>query len=203
MDNLPETLDQAGRVNKWAAASYLGKTYLFEKKYTEAKAIFDQVIANGKTTNGKKYGLVAKYAEIFNAENDNHEESIFAVQTSMNTGSTNNSNAWDDLNYPYNTGANGPGNCCGFFQPSFSLANSFRTDANGLPLLDGSYNTGSNQLVNDYGVESNAAFTPDKGNLDPRIDHSIGRRGIPYLDWIDHPGKRLDSFSTICWSILS
>jgi hypothetical protein len=49
---------------------------LFEKKYTEAKAIFDQVIANGKTTNGKKYGLVAKYAEIFNAENDNHEESI-------------------------------------------------------------------------------------------------------------------------------
>ncbi|MGX7686209.1 RagB/SusD family nutrient uptake outer membrane protein [Flectobacillus sp. BAB-3569] len=189
MDNLPETLDQAGRVNKWAAASYLGKTYLFEKKYTEAKAIFDQVIANGKTTNGKKYGLVAKYAEIFNAENDNHEESIFAVQTSMNTGSTNNSNAWDDLNYPYNTGANGPGNCCGFFQPSFSLANSFRTDANGLPLLDGSYNTGSNQLVNDYGVESNAAFTPDKGNLDPRIDHSIGRRGIPYLDWIDHPGK--------------
>ena len=148
MDNLPETLDQAGRVNKWAAAAYLGKTYLFEKKYTEAKAIFDQVIASGKTTNGKKYALVAKYADIFNAENDNNEESIFAVQTSMNTGSTNNSNAWDDLNYPYNTGADGPGNCCGFFQPSFSLANSFRTDANGLPLLDGSFNTGSNQLVN-------------------------------------------------------
>ncbi len=189
MDNLPETLDQAGRVNKWAAAAYLGKTYLFEKKYTEAKAIFDQVIASGKTTNGKKYALVAKYADIFNAENDNNEESIFAVQTSMNTGSTNNSNAWDDLNYPYNTGADGPGNCCGFFQPSFSLANSFRTDANGLPLIDGSYNTGSNQLVNDYGIESNAAFTPDKGNLDPRIDHSIGRRGIPYLDWKDHPGK--------------
>ena len=34
--------------------------------------------------------------------NDN-EESIFAVQTSMNTGSTNNANWFDDPNYPYNT----------------------------------------------------------------------------------------------------
>ena len=25
--------------------------------------------------------------------------------------------------------------------------------------------------------------------LDPRIDWTVGRRGIPYLDWGDHPGK--------------
>ena len=25
--------------------------------------------------------------------------------------------------------------------------------------------------------------------MDPRLDHSIGRRGIPYLDWQDFPGK--------------
>ena len=137
----------------------------------------------------KKYGLVPQFAQIFNAANDNHEESVFAVQTSMNTGSTNNSNWFDDLNYPYNTGPNGPGNCCGFYQPSFSMANSFRTDAKGLPLLDESYNTGANQLKHDYGVESSAPFTPDAGPVDPRLDHSIGRRGIPYLDWIDHPGK--------------
>ncbi|MBX2817236.1 MAG: RagB/SusD family nutrient uptake outer membrane protein, partial [Saprospiraceae bacterium] len=93
-----------------------------------------------------------------------------------------------DLNYPYNTGADGPGNCCGFNQPSFELANSFRT-ASGLPLLDGSYNDDANALVHDYGIEASDAFTPDAGELDPRIDHSIGRRGIPYLDWIAHPGK--------------
>lgn len=188
-DNLPETQSAAGRVNKWAAASYLGKTYLFEKKFTEAKAIFDLVIANGKTTNGKKYNLVPKYAQIYNAENDNNEESIFATQTSMNTGNTNNANAYDDLNYPYNTGADGPGNCCGFFQPSFELVNSFRTDEKGLPLLDGSYNSASKLVKTDYGVESSDAFTPDAGNLDPRLDHSVGRRGIPYLDWKNHPGK--------------
>ena len=188
-DNLPETQDAAGRVNKWAAASYLAKTYLFQKKFNEAKTIFDLVIANGKTTNGKKYNLVPKYAQIFNAENDNHEESIFATQTSMNTGSTNNSNGYDDLNYPYNTGSDGPGNCCGFFQPSFELVNSFRTDAKGLPILDGSYNEAGKLVKTDYGVESSSPYTPDAGNLDPRLDHSVGRRGIPYLDWISHPGK--------------
>ncbi|HNR07071.1 MAG TPA: RagB/SusD family nutrient uptake outer membrane protein [Saprospiraceae bacterium] len=188
-DNLPETHSQAGRANKWAAGSYLGKAYLFQKKWNDAKAIFDAVIANGKTTNGKKYGLVANYAQIFNAANDNHEESVFAVQSSNNSGSVNNSNHFDVLNYPYNTGTDGPGNCCGFFQPSFELANSFRTDANGLPLLDGSYNSAANALKHDYNIESSAPFTPDAGNLDPRLDHSVGRRSIPYLDWIAHPGK--------------
>jgi hypothetical protein len=66
--------------------------------------------------------------------------------------------------------------------------NSFRTDANGLPLLDGSYNTGANQVKSDQGVASVGAFTPDAGVLDPRLDWSVGRRGIPFLDWQDHPG---------------
>ena len=85
MDNLPETWADAGRVNKWAAASYLGKAYLYQKKYAQAQSTFADVIANGVTSNGKKYGLVPQFAEIFNAENDNHEESIFAIQTSNNT----------------------------------------------------------------------------------------------------------------------
>lgn len=162
---------------------------MYQKKYADAKALFDLVIANGKTTNGKKYALVSNYAQIFNASNDNHEESVFSVQSAANTGSTNNSNWFDDLNYPYNTGPSGPGNCCGFFQPTFEMGNSFRTTAQGLPLLDGSYNSTANALKTDYGLESKTPFTPDAGNLDPRIDHSVGRRGLPYLDWQDHPGK--------------
>ncbi len=193
-DNLPETSSSAGRANKWAAGAYLGKAYLFQAKYADAKAIFTTVIANGKTTNGKKYGLVSKFAEIFNAENDNNEEAVFAVQSAMNTGSVNNANGFDDLNYPYNTGSDGPGNCCGFFQPSFSMANAYRVSADGLPLLseqaDGTpdYNLAANSVKNDYGVSSSAAFTEDADPLDPRIDHTIGRRGIQYLDWIEHPG---------------
>jgi starch-binding outer membrane protein, SusD/RagB family len=186
--SLPDVQGAAGRANKWAAGSYLGKIYLYQKKFAEAKTVFDAVIANGKTANGKKYGLVAKYAQIFNAANDNHEESVFSLQGAASTGSASNANGYDDLNYPYNTGSSGPGNCCGFFQPSIDMANSFRTDVNGLPLLDGSYNSAANAVKNDQGLLSDKPFVPDAGNLDPRIDHSMGRRGIPYLDWQDHPG---------------
>jgi hypothetical protein len=31
-------------------------------------------------------------------------------------------------------------------------------------------------------------FTPYTGSLDPRLDRTTGRRGIPYLDWGIHPG---------------
>ena len=186
--NLPETQGQAGRVNKWAAAAYMGKAKLYQKKYAEAKTWFDNVIANGKTTNGRKYQLLDDYTQIFNAEFDNHAEAVMDVESSMNTGNVANANYYDDLNYPYNTGLDGPGNCCGFFQPSFDMANTFRTK-DGLPLLDGTYNSDANALKHDYGVESSAPFTPDAGPVDPRLDHSIGRRGIPYLDWIAHPGK--------------
>jgi tetratricopeptide (TPR) repeat protein len=188
-DNLPETQGAAGRTNKWAAASYLAKVYMYQKKFTEAKALFDLIIANGKTTNGKKYGLVPKFQDAFKSANDNNAESVFAIQAAANTGSVNNANPEFDLNWPYNTGPNGPGNCCGFFAPSFELGNSFRTDATGLPLLDGSYNSAGKELKTDMGLKSSDPFTPDAGPVDPRLDHSIGRRGLPFLDWIDHPGN--------------
>lgn len=187
-DNLPETSGAAGRANKWAAMAYLAKTYLYEKKYNDAKTLFDQVISSGQTANGKKYGLAANYSDVFNAAKDNSEESVFAIQAAANTGDVANSAQELDLNFPYNTGSNGPAGCCGFFAPSFELANSFRVNANGLPLLDGSYNTGTNQLKNDQGIDSKADFVPDAGPVDPRLDWSIGRRGIPYLDWQVHPG---------------
>lgn len=187
-DNLPETQAAVGRANKWAAASYLAKVYMYQKKFAEARVLFDLIIASGKTSDGKKYALVPRYADVFRASNDNHAESIFAIQNAANTGSVNNAMPDFDLNYPYNTGPNGPGNCCGFFQPSFEMANSYRTSA-GLPLLDGSYNAAANELKNDQGIKSDQPFTPDAGPLDPRIDHVMGRRGIPYLDWIDHPGN--------------
>jgi hypothetical protein len=187
-DNLP-AVNGAGRVNKWAAAAYMGKAKLYQNKFGEAKTWFDDVIANGVTSNGIKYALLDDYPQIYNAENDQHAESVMDVESANNTGSVNNANYYDDLNYPYNTGPDGPGNCCGFFQPSFEMANSYRTGTDGLPLLDGSYNNPGNVVVNDFGVEADEPFTEDAGPLDPRIDFVIGRRGIPYLDWIEHPGK--------------
>lgn len=187
-DNLPELTD-AGRVNKWAAAAYMGKAKLYQKKYAEAKDWFDDVIANGKSWNGTKYALLNDFPKVFNAAFDNHEETIMDVESSNNTGSVNNANWFDDLNYPYLTGVEGPGDCCGFFQPSFELGNSYRTTATGLPLLDKSYNSPANAVKTDMGIASASPFTPDAGPLDPRIDFSIGRRDIPYLGWKPHPGQ--------------
>ncbi|TVZ17443.1 RagB/SusD family nutrient uptake outer membrane protein [Maribacter sp. MAR_2009_72] len=187
-DNLP-AVNGAGRVNKWAAGALLAKAKLYQQKFGEAKDLFDDVIENGVTSNGLKYDLLDDYAQIYNAENDNHAEAVFDVESANNTGNVQNANAFDDLNYPYNTGPDGPGNCCGFFQPSFEMANSYRTGADGLPLLDKSYNNPENVVKNDFGLEADEPFVEDDGPLDPRIDHAIGRRGIPYLDWIEHPGK--------------
>lgn len=187
-DQLPALQTASGRANKWAAAAYLGKTCLYQHKYAEAKVMFDQVIDQGVTASGQKYGLMGKYADLFNAEFDNNNESVFANQAAITAGSLANANYEFVLNFPNNTGPGGPGNCCGFYQPSHELANSFRTDDAGLPMPDGAYNAPEHALKTDLGLLSNQPFTPDAGQVDPRLDHSIGRRGIPYLDWQDHPG---------------
>ncbi|MBB3837132.1 hypothetical protein FHS57_001126 [Runella defluvii] len=184
-NDLPETSSAVGRANKWAAASYLAKVYLYQKKYAEAKALFDLIIANGKTTGGKKYALLPKYSDLYRVANDNNAESVFAVQATVKSGNGNNANA--DLQLNFIQGSD-PGTCCGFFQPSFEFVNSFRTDAKGLPFLDGTYNAPANAVKTDMGIKSDVAFTPDAGPLDPRLDHTVGRRGIPFLDWGPHTG---------------
>lgn len=186
MKNLTEMQDAIGKVNKWAAATYLAKAYLFQHKYQEAKSIFDQVIQSGKTSNGIKYALTAKLQDNWRPELEtSNPEAVFAIQeaTHTGTGDISQSRAGDILNYPY---PNSPW-CCGFFQPSQDLVNSYRTnDVTGLPYLD-DYN--QHGVKSDMGIGSDAAFTPDNGPLDPRLDWTVGRRGIPYLDWGLHPGK--------------
>ncbi|AKD02276.1 RagB/SusD family nutrient uptake outer membrane protein [Pontibacter korlensis] len=184
MDNLPNTQAQVGRANKWAAAAYLGKAYLYQHKYSEAKNIFDQVINSGVTSNGLKYGLMDKFKDNFDAATENNKESVFAIQMVANdgTGTIANGNQGEMLNYPYNS----PFRCCGFFQPTIDLANSFRTNAQGLPYLD---NYNATPLKHDQGVSSSEAFTPDTQPVDPRLDWTVGRRGIPFLDWGAHPGQ--------------
>jgi len=43
-------------------------------------------------------------------------------------------------------------------------------------------------VTNDDGIPADGAFTPHTGTLDPRLDRTVGRRGIPFLDWGVHPG---------------
>jgi len=182
-DNLPATQEQAGRANSWAAKAFLAKAYMFQKKYAEAKPLLEDIIANGTTTTGIKYALVDHFNDNFNAETENNSESVFQIQYSVNDGSSGENGAKGDvLNFPYA----GPGGCCGFYQPTQNLVNAYRVDAAGLPLFTTFNNT---DVKNDQGLKSSDAFTPESAFLDPRLDWTVGRRGIPYLDWGPHPGQ--------------
>jgi hypothetical protein len=180
-DFLPDTWPEEGRANKWAAKSMLAKAYMYEHKYSDAYTLLKDIIANGKTAKGEKYALMPNFFSNFNPAQKNSAESVFAAQTSVQDGSgvdwgaDPNGNYGDILNFPY---SGGPGACCGFSNPTKDLANAFKTDANGLPLLDTWYT----------GLNVSDPTTPYVGTLDPRIDRTMGRKGIPYLDWGLHPG---------------
>lgn len=179
-DALPAKQSQVGRPTKWAAAADLAKAYLYQKKYAEAKTLLEAVVASNQ------YKLMDRYHDNFKAVTNNNAESIFEIQYSVNDGASGgeNGNAGSTLNYPY--GGGGVTTCCGFFQPSQNLVNAFKTDANGLPLPD-TFN--NDDVKSDQGIESTAPFTAETRTLDPRLDWTVGRRGIPYLDWGVHPGK--------------
>lgn len=170
--NLPASWSDKGRATKWAAKTYLGYVYMFEKKYDLAKAQLDDVYTNGGFT------LMPSFEQNFMIANRNNAESIFEIQYAVNDGSNGSGNAgWGDaLNYPYGH----TGTCCGFYQPSHSLVASYRTDATtGLPLLDETYTVASMLPYDPTGATVKTYAKP----VDPRLDHTVGRPGIPFLDW--------------------
>lgn len=181
---LPKTSTDPGRANYYAAEAFLAKTYMFAHQYAKALPLLTDLIANGTTAGGTKYALGA-FEDNFDAAHRNNPESIFAVQNTVQDGSGGqNSDQGNILNFaagPY-TG------CCGFYQPSYSLGNSYKVDADGLPMFQIDAGTGYptynvTQLKTDHGLKATDPFTPATDALDPRIDYTLGRRGIPYHDW--------------------
>lgn len=163
---LPVKQAEIGRVTQATAQAYLGKAYLYNKEYAKAKAQFDLVLAN---TN---YKLMPCIQDLFNIGNDGtNTEGLLTYQASTNDGSGGGENA----NHPdrlANPHAGSPFGCCGFHQPSFNLVNAHKVDASGLPLFD-TFNN-SNLTATDA--------------VDPRLDWTVGRDGIDYLDWGKHTG---------------
>ena len=173
--NLPETQIEVGRATKYAAKAVLARVYLFQKKYAEAKVELDGIINSGK------YSLMPNYDDNYKISTRNNKESIFEIQYVVNDGTPDSQNAgWGDaLTFPINI--DGTGTCCGFFQPTQNMVNAFKVDANGLPLFDTFNNT---NFANDMGLASSANFVQDVTTpVDPRLDWTVGRRGVPYLDY--------------------
>ena len=180
--DLPNDMKQVGRFNKTVSEVFLAKAYMqMYGDYASALPLLADAEANGTNPAGQKAQLDPLYGEIFDIEKRNGVESIYTVQYSVNDGSGGWNGGWGEvLNFPYKSGGS-PGGCCGFFQPTQDFVNSFRTDPNGLPYLDNSYN--DEEVTNDEGLTPDDPFTPYAGRLDPRLDWSVGRRGIPFWDW--------------------
>ena len=72
-DNLPAT-NVVGKPTKWTAASFLAKVYITRKDYANALAEASDVVTNGG------YSLLPKFADIFDVNNKDNAEVIFAIQ---------------------------------------------------------------------------------------------------------------------------
>jgi hypothetical protein len=144
-----------------------GKIQVFAEDWPGALATLTDVV------NAGPYGLEDNYHYVFDALRNNGPETVLAYQASVNDGSGGgqNGNHPDRLNFPH---GGSPFGCCGFHQPSQNLVNAHKVDANGLPFLDGGWND-ADVVIGDV--------------LDPRVDWTVGRDDVPFMDWGLHaPG---------------
>ncbi len=172
-NNMAETPGDVGRASRWAAKALKARVHLFQNEFAQAKPLLDDIINNGP------FVLMDHFYDNHDEEKQNNAESIFEVQYTVNDGTGGGENAGSDHRTLFPRGSD-VGLCCAYSAPSFDLFNAFKVDANGLPLLD---TFRDDLLLEDYGRLDTEAFTPTDVDLDPRVDWTIGRRGIPFLDW--------------------
>jgi L-fucose mutarotase/ribose pyranase (RbsD/FucU family) len=189
IDNLPVSQPQSGRANKLAAQAYLAKLRLFQAyeqddnhKVTNINKnrLQEVVTLTQAVISSAKYSLSNDIANNFLPETENGPESIFAIQFTINDGTTAGRLSFEDgLNYPHGAPQYG---CCGFHAASQNLVNAHTTDANGLPNFD-TFNNGIADLTS--------------VTVDPRLDHTVGIDGHPYKydntkpfskSWVRDPG---------------
>lgn len=173
---------EVGRAYSWTAKAYKGRVQLFSGDYAGARATLEDVVDNGP------YALEDNYHHVWTGFSDlyNGSETIFAYQASSNDGepSGNNANYGERLNFPH---SGSPFGCCGFHQPAQNLVNFFKVDGTtGLPLAmdDPSSVFDATAAWN----AQDAEFDASQNNVpvDPRLDWTVGRDGVPYKDWGEH-----------------
>lgn len=188
---LPDRQTEVGRINRNIALAYAAKVKLYEayeqdeethavtnvnkQLLREVVELIDQV---------KGYDLLPDFQQLDMIDYENGSESVFAVQYSMNDGSSDGGRInWSNLlNSP---GGNSPYHGDGFFLPSQDLINAYQTDENGLPVFD-------YQSRPDYGVvefidETHQNLSNTEPTVDPRLDFVVGRPTITYKTYRETP----------------
>ena len=172
---------QIGRVTQWTAKAYKGRVQVYAGQFAAALTTLREIRTAGP------YALEASYDRVWTGFQDfaNGKETIFAYQASANDGEAdgNNSNFGERLNFPH---SGSPFGCCGFHQGSQNLINFFGVDAAGLPIAL----TNPNWNTRDANLTA-ATLTP----VDPRLDWTVGRDGVPYKDWGPHAADWIRSAS--------
>ena len=169
-DNLPESQGtDVGRANKYSAAAYLAKTYLYkayrqDEKHnvTEINAEdLKQVLTFSNEVMSSDYGLEDDFAYNFlPGSYENGKESLFAIQHSTDDGTLyGRLNFSDALNVPMKFSGS-----CDFQKPSQNLVNAYKT-VNGLPEFS------------DY---NKADYNGKTDKVDPRLYHTVALPGVPY-----------------------
>ena len=174
---LPVTQADKGRPTKAAAAAFLAKVYLYKAYHQDDtkshkvtsinEAELKKVIEYTDPSIYSGYGLESDLHNNFRPEEqfENGKEAIWSIQYSKNDGTT-----YGNLNFAYRLivpcvqGILDSG--CDFYKPSINLVNAYRTNADGLPLVDATaadYEVGSSQTI------------------DPRLFETVGVPGTPYM----------------------
>lgn len=177
-NNLPDTQVDKGRPTRGAAAAYLAKTYLY-KAYRQDNPESNEVTSisaedlqrvveytDPSIMAAGGYALEADFHNNFRPEPqyENGCESVWAMQYSINDGTTDGNCNWAyGLIVPNIPGVTDGG--CDFYKPSQNLVNAFRTDADGHPYFDTFNNS-------DYDMATETA--------DPRLFLTVGLPDLPY-----------------------
>jgi len=164
-----------GRATSWTARAYKGRVQVYGAALRPA--LWDSALATLRAVqSGGPYALQPSFDQVWTARlaYRNGPETIFAFQASVRDGEPSGWNAnWGErLNFPHEGSHFG---CCGFHQPSYNLVNFYRVDAAGLPVAatSGAWNNSDSNFV------AGNLSTP----VDPRLDWTVGRFGVPYKDW--------------------
>lgn len=181
VENLPESKinNEAGRMDKNIARAYLGKLYLYLNKHGEALPLLKEVIKGKDLT-------TMYYWDNFDVTKKDGPEVVMASKHAINSnGAGDNANVGDMLSGLYGSS---PVGCCGFYQPTIDLVNAYRVTTDGLPMLDGGFR--NNPYLSDLNEVDKAKYKLDTTlRFDPRLDYTVGRRGVMYLDYGVMPGN--------------
>ncbi|MFH5834176.1 RagB/SusD family nutrient uptake outer membrane protein [Halalkalibaculum sp. DA384] len=168
VDNLPQTQEDVGRPNKPVAQAYLAKLRLYQAYEKDEQhqvtninqdRLQEVVDLTNEVINSGQYSLFDDIAQNFLWEWENGEEILFSIQRSKDDGTP---IGRIDMANALNWTMNPEFGCCWFHLPSFNLVNSFRTNADGIPMFDS---------FNDEVMVDSADF--HENTFDPRLDHTV------------------------------